>query len=116
MTALSIFFRMRKVLGEDLVDHEVLLALGSLIETREAFRSRPGEESSVVLCEAVETHCGRERTNDFDLIYGVLGLSTPYQGIELEIDYNIYVEDFFIKFPWKYLYQGYLEIFPRGNR
>jgi len=50
-----------------------------------------------------------------DLIYGVLGLST-HQEIELEIDYNIDVEDLFFRFAWKYLDQGHLEIFPRGNQ
>jgi hypothetical protein len=47
---------------------------------------------------------------------GVLGLSTTYQDIELEIDYNIDVEYLFFRFAWKYLDRRYLEIFPRGNQ
>jgi hypothetical protein len=64
MTTLTTFFRMRKLSGTSLVDHEVLVEVGSLIETREAFTSQSREESSLLLFGAVETHCGRERTND----------------------------------------------------
>jgi hypothetical protein len=115
-TALAIFFRMNRILGRDLVDHEVLVAVGSLIHTRDRFPSRSGEESLLLLYDVVETHGDRECTNDLDLIYGVLGLSTPYQDIELEIDYNIDMEDLFISFARKYLDRGYLEAFPRGNQ
>jgi hypothetical protein len=115
-TALAIFFRMHKMLGRSLVDYQALVAVGSLIETRDCFLSRSGEESSLLLFDVVETHADRECTNDLDLIYGVLGLSTPYQDIELEIDYNIVVEDLFIRFARKYLDRGYLEAFPRGNQ
>jgi hypothetical protein len=110
-TGLAIFWRMRGISGT-----KIHWELGTLIQTREAFLSPSGEEGPLLLCDAVESHCGRECTNDLDLIYGVLGLSTPYQEIELEIDYNIDVEDLFVRFAWKYLDQGYLGVLPRGNQ
>jgi hypothetical protein len=116
MTAITIFFQMRKISATAFVDPEIILALGSLIVTRESSPSRSGQGSSLLLYNVVEAHCDREYTNDLDLIYGVLGLSTPYQDIELEIDYSIDVEDLFIRFARRYLDQGCLEVFARGNQ
>jgi hypothetical protein len=58
MTSFTIFLRMWRIRQKVLVDHGIVVVLTNLIDTREYFLSRSEEQSPVLLCDAVEVHCG----------------------------------------------------------
>ncbi|TVY81290.1 Heterokaryon incompatibility protein 6 OR allele [Lachnellula suecica] len=79
---------------------------------------KQGEQTKDLdLLSFVDANFQGGHSNDLDLVFALLGLSRPVEDVEIEVDYEMSVEDLFMDFTLRYLEIGMTHILDfAGNR